>query len=329
PEVTGGYLVKIDRLGPGEDGFSAGGASMVYVEPKEPVITLPQRAAQRQYLHTFFNDFDRALHGPNWKDPALGYRTFIDVNSWIDFHVLEVLSGNVDSLALSTYLHKPRNGKIVFGPHWDFDRALGSTDGRDDNPRHWNTGPFFDVAWWPRLFSDPDFWQQWVDRWQELRQTHFSLTNLYGLTDRLTDELREAQPREVKRWGLHPRGGTFQSEIDLMKNWLSNRVDFIDRQLVQPPRLNHQASPVPPGFLLTLTGPTNATIYYTLDGSEPRLAQGPISSNALAYSGPIPLSNHIRLLARAHNPNQRQRGGPPSSTPWSGPVAATFIVTPP
>ncbi len=328
PEVTGGYLVKFDRLGPGESGFWAGGAEMVYVEPKEPVIRLPQRAPQRQYLSSYFDDFDRALHGPNWKDPIRGYRAYIDVDSWIDFHVLEVLSGNVDALRFSTYLYKPRGGKITYGPHWDFDRALGSIDQRDTYPRRWNTGGFFEAPWWGRLFRDPDFWQLWVDRWQGLRRTTFSESNLFALIDRLADEVREAQPREVRRWGLEPRGGTYQSEVDLMKHWLSERLDFIDQQLVPPPRLSHRGGRVASGFQLTLTGPTNATIYYTLDGSDPRLAQGGISPDARSFAGPIVIQGDACVVARARNPNQRQTGGPPTSTPWSSSVVAKFTVTP-
>jgi hypothetical protein len=330
PNVTGGYLLKFDRVGPGESGFGGTGErGLVYVEPKEEIIRLPQRTAQREYLHTFFHDFDRALNGANWKDPVTGYRAYLDVDAAIDFHVLEVLSGNVDAMVLSTYFHKPRNGKIVCGPHWDFDRALGSTDGRDDNPRYWNTGPFFGGDWWPRLFSDPDFWQLWVDRWQELRGTHFSLTNLHALIDRLANQVREAQPREYAKWGLQPRGGSYQSEIDLMKKWLSNRVDFIDQQLVPPPRLGREGGRVAPGFLLTLAAPAKATVYYTLDGSDPRLSQGSISSNALVYTGPIELKRSVRLVARARDPNQRQSGGPPSSTPWSRSVAAKFEIAAP
>ncbi|MEI7730683.1 MAG: CotH kinase family protein [Verrucomicrobiota bacterium] len=327
PEVTGGYLLKVDRLGPDEAGLSAAGTTMAYIEPKERVINLPQRAPQKEYLKTYFTDFEHALHGPNWKDPIKGYRAFIDVDSWIDFHVLEVLSGNVDTLVLSTYFHKPRNGKLIFGPHWDFDRALGSTDGRDDNPRQWNTGPFFDAAWWNRLFSDPDFWQLWVDRWQELRQNLFSLDSLNALTDRLAGELREAQPRETKRWGVPLRGGSYQSEIDLMKRWLASRVDFIDQQLVQPPRFSQLGGKITPEFSLTIAGPTNATVYYTLDGSDPRLSQGGISSNAIAYTGPLQFKASTFVTARAHNPNQRQTGGPPTSTPWSSRVMAKFTVT--
>jgi hypothetical protein len=332
PDVTGGYLLKFDRLGPGEEGLNAGGTGMVYVEPKEQVMDLPQRAPQKKYLRSYFNDFDRALHGPNWKDPDKGYQAFFDVDAAIDFHILEVLSGNVDALVLSTHFYKPRNGKITFGPHWDFDRALGSTDGRDDNPRVWNTGPFFGGAWWPRLFTDPDFWQRWVDRWQDLRRTYFSLTNLNGLIDRQCGELLDAQPREYKRWNFQPRGGSYQSEINLMKNWLSNRIDFIDGQLTQPPRLSREGGRVAPGFLLSLALPadsTNVTLYYTLDGSDPRLPQGLVASNALVYAGPIALKADCEFVARAWNPKQRQLGGPPVSTPWSGRINAKFLITRP
>ncbi len=325
PQVTGGYLLKFDRLGPGERGFAGNGdRGLVYVEPKEHTILLPQRGPQREYLQTFFSDFNDALHGANWKDPATGYRVYLDVEAAIDFHVLEVLSGNVDAMVLSTYFHKPRNGKIVCGPHWDFDRALGSTDGRDANPRQWDTGPFFDGAWWPRLFSDPDFWQRWVDRWQELRGTHFSLTNLNALIDRLADEVREAQPRQYERWNFQPRGGSYQSELDLMKNWLSNRVDFIDGQLAPRPRLSREGGLGSQFTLVAPGGSTNITIYYTLDGSDPRLSQGAIGSNALVYTKPISLNSGSLLVARSHNPKQRQYGGPPLSAPWSGPVKAGY-----
>ena len=86
--------------------------------------------------------------------------------------------------ALSGYFYKPRDGKLTFGPLWDFDRALGSTDGRDNNPRVWrsaspdygtdmfNSDPIFSNPWYSQMFRDPDFWQRWIDRWQELRRSH-------------------------------------------------------------------------------------------------------------------------------------------------------------
>lgn len=329
PYVTGGYLMKFDRLDPGDSGLSAGGATFAMVDPKEKEIKSAQRAPQKSYLVNYLNAFQKSLYSTNWRDPLLGYRAYVDVPGLIDYHVLEVLSGNVDALVLSAYFHKPRNDRLTFGPHWDFDRALGSTDGRDANPRTWNTGPFFNATWWTRLFADTDFWQAWVDKWQELRTTHFALTNMHGLVDRLANEVRRAQPREYAKWRFALRGGSYQSEVNLMKNWLSNRVDFIDRQLTQPPSLGSGGGRVLPGYLLTITGPPGATIYYTLDGSDPRAPRGGIAANATAYSDPIEIQANARVVARARDLTKRQIGGPPagSSTPWSRPVAATFMVT--
>jgi hypothetical protein len=255
--------------------------------------------------------FETALNGPKWKDPKEGYRAFIDLDAAIDYHVLEVLSGNVDSMVLSAYFYKPRNGKIICGPHWDFDRALGSTDGRDADPRNWNTGPFFGGTWWPKLLRDPDAWQLWVDRWQELRGKEFSLEHLFALIDRLAAEIQDAQPREYRKWNFQPRGGSYAGEIQLMKQWLSNRVDFIDGQLVARPKvLNTNAA-------IALSAHTNATIYYTLDGSDPRDSQGVVSSNALVYNAPLRVTNRATLVTRAYDTNRLQTGGPPRSTPWS------------
>jgi len=322
PKVTGGYVLKFDRLGPNElgAGLDTGGFPLVYVEPKEATMDLPQRAPQRKYIRSYLREFQRVLGSEQWRDPVTGYRAYLDVDAAVDFHLLEVLSGNVDAMVLSTYFHKPRGGKITCGPHWDFDRALGSTDGRDENPRHWNTGPYFSGTWWPRVCSDIDFWQQWADRWQELRRTHFSLTNLHGLIESLAGEVREVQPREYQRWGLQARGGSYQGEVNHMKSWLSNRVDFIDRQFTPLPVLSHA------GGVLTLTAPTNATIYYTLDGTDPRLSQGALSSSALIYTNPVPLKASAQVLARARNLHQRQTDGPPVSTPWSGVVRERLAV---
>lgn len=111
-----------------------------------------------------------------------------------------------------------------------------------------------------------------------------------------------------------------------MKEWHSQRTRFIDEQLTRPPELSSQGGQVKPGFTLTLSGPPGATIYYTLDGSDPRLPQGGISSGAVEYSEPIALKSDVHLTARARDPNQKQTGGPHISTPWSCPVNADFRV---
>ena len=115
-----------------------------------------------------------------------------------------------------------------------------------------------------------------------------------------------------------------------MKNWLSNRVEFIDKQLVQPPVLSAAGGNVMSGFTLELSGPTNATIFYTRDGSDPRLSQGGLSSRANPYTGPITLDGNEfeAWLGRATVEPAPDRG-PPISSPGRSPAASTFVVNPP
>lgn len=343
PQVTGGYLLKVDRTGPGEGGFWSANQGMVYVEPSEAEIRLPERTAQRQYLQTHFDAFGAALYGANWRNPNTGYRAYIDVDAWIDYHLVNVLTFNVDALRLSAYLYKPRNGKITFGPQWDFDRALNSTDGRDANPRIWSAPngsgtDFFNEttqAWWGRLFQDPDFFQQWIDRYQDLRAGHFSTTNLHRLVDQLTGEVRKAQPREQSKWGgsAPPRGG-FQGEINSLKAWLSNRVTFMDSQFVARPTNSHPGGRFEGSLSVRLTGPANGTIYYTLDGIDPRSPGGSVRGAArVAGNEPIVISGNARLMARVNNNAHTARtgaGNPPLVSRWSGLTSATYYnVVPP
>ena len=67
---------------------------------------------------------------------------------------------------------------------------MNSTDGRDANPRVWSSDggtDFFGYTWWNRLFLDPDFFQMYIDRYQELRGLQFSTPSLWRLTDDLAN----------------------------------------------------------------------------------------------------------------------------------------------
>ena len=340
PLVTGGYLLGIDRSAPGEGQIYAGGQGINALNPKYDELMQPQRAAQWNYINKDLNSFYTTLESAGFADPVNGYAQFMDVDSWIDHHMLNTLAFNVDALRLSAFFYKPRNGKLTFGPLWDFDRALGSTDGRDNNPRVWSTPDgsgtdMFHYPWWDRLFTDIDFWQQWIDRWQGLRQAQFSLTNLNAQVDYLTGQLIEAQKREAARWPgfTTPRGGSYQWEITHLKSWLSNRVNFIDTNFLVAPTLTQTN-----GFFLgsrqiTLAGPANAALFFTLDGSDPRLSGGGVSPRAVRYQEPITVTANARLVARAFDSSHRNLTGasvnPPLSSPWSGPVAVTLAFTTP
>ncbi len=253
-EITGGYIFKIDRADPGEPPFSAGGQSVNWVEPKSPRgrADEDQKATQEQenWITNYINEFRTTIReNPDINDPE-GYTKYIDADAWIDHHLVNVLTFNVDALRLSAYFFKDRSKPMEFGPLWDCDRCMESTDGRDDNPLKWFDGggtSFFTYPWWGDLFNDPGFWQRYIDRWQEFRKDVFSREGIDDLIDELAAEVEESSERNFEQWrSVRPRrssayqsgelDGTWQGEVEHLRDWMHARAEFMDMNFVQPPR---------------------------------------------------------------------------------------------
>ena len=307
PEVTGGYIMKIDRLDPGDQGFTGGGQRMGFVYPKEREISRDQS----RWLGSFMNQMSQSLSTPD-------YGALIDVDSWIDHHLLNVLPKNVDALRLSGYMFKNREGKLEMGPIWDFDRSMNSTDSRDDSPTTWRGGgdatDYFTYPWWNQLFRHDSFWDRYSERWTELRSAALSDTNITNVIDVMAAEIRPVIDRDLRRWGQ----GNVQSwerEVTALKNWLTTRARWMDTQLIAQPRFSHPGGPVSVGFQVEITL-ASGEIIYTLDGSDPRARDGSLSEAAQRYTGPISIMESANVQARA------LVGG----STWSEPVGVEFFV---
>ena len=94
---------------------------------------------------------------------------------------------------------------------------------------------------------------------------------------------------------------------------------------------------VPGRFTLKISAAPGSTIYYTLDGTDPRATGAPtnavsasLSASAREYTGPINIGANARLVARAYNPrhnNLTGKSNPPISSHWSGPRKADYNLT--
>ncbi|MGB0368889.1 MAG: CotH kinase family protein, partial [Flavobacteriales bacterium] len=138
--LTGGYIIKIDKPigGDGEydwitsiDTFQnvKTNVSFQYDYPNDDEIT----DAQADYIQSYIRDLETELAGESFSEEG-GFWEYLDVNSFIDFFIIQELAHNVDGYRSSTYLHKKRDsegGKLFAGPVWDFNLALGNTTGCD------------------------------------------------------------------------------------------------------------------------------------------------------------------------------------------------------
>lgn len=311
PDISGGYIFKKDRSDPGgSGGFSAGGVSGIqFVYPDVNATNPEQRSWIQSHLSTVFS--------------TSSFMNYIDPLAAVDHHILNAMPKNVDAFRLSGYFHKARNGPVVFGPIWDFDRSMDSTDGRDNAWNTWrgsgDSSGYFALddrtPYWSRWLQDRDFRQLWIDRWFELREGPMSTANILNIIDTMKDELEEAAARDQSKWR---QTNNWTSDVSLLRNWLRNRVGWIDDQWLDPLGFSRAGGPISPGTELRISG-SSGTIYYTLDGTDPRRAGGSVAAAATQYDGPISLVDNARVVARARA----------SSSSWSAPIVDTFVVTTP
>jgi len=324
PDITGGYILKKDRIDADENPFNTSrGHTLGFVEPDGLDVTPQQKA----WIQKYMNDFEAALYGPNFRDPVNGYQKYIDVDAFIDHHLLVELTKNIDGYRLSTFMYKDRGGKLAMGPIWDYNLSLGNADYLNGGiPQGWyytQVGAG-DYPWYGRLFEDPDFRQRYIDRWTELRENEFSNVKLVGDIEVYTDELQEAQARNFQRWQIlgtyvwpnYYVGPTWESEVNFMTNWLTQRLAWIDSQWTTPPTFSSPGGEIGAGFELTITAPAGQRIYYTTDGSDPRLPGGGVNPSALSAftSVTLPIAQNTRVMARVL-----------SGANWSGARDATYI----
>lgn len=249
PEVTGGYVFKEDRLADDESGFEAGTAggafefqqTFVMTDPKEDEIS----REQQDYLNDYLDGFAEALNSPDFTNSSgQHYSDAIDVDVWIDHHILNTFAKNPDAFRLSGYFHKDREGLLMAGPLWDFDRTFGPA-GDDDRARYptwWDpsnqtsdTTYFFDHGFWRGLFRDPAFTDAYWARWREVLDDEFSLVTLHNHVLDMAAELEEAAPRNYARWPDYPpRGGSHATEVVLLLEWIDARHAWISQCLELP-----------------------------------------------------------------------------------------------
>jgi hypothetical protein len=257
--VTGGYILKIDKLTGGSDpGWSSHYGP--YGSDKQHVITFLYEYpasdkitnAQKQYIQNFMDNFEKNLNDQNFNDRVDGYARYIDVDSFVDYFIMSEVTKNVDAYRLSTFFHKQRDsdgGKLVMGPIWDFNLGFGNADycttGTPDGfvldfnficPTDFWLIPF----WWKRLLQDPSFDRKVMDRWAMLRNGKFKTEVIHDYIDSTAAVLsQEAAPRNFQRWPVlgtyvwpnYYVGSSFEGEVNWMKEWITARMLWLDNSI--------------------------------------------------------------------------------------------------
>ena len=185
---------------------------------------------QKEYIESVLEHVETVLYSD---DEAVfsRYPDCIDVDSFVDYFVINEFLGSYDAGQYSTYLYQDIGGKVAIGPVWDFDGAM-------DNARSAVLEPELTAIqtkpWYERLFKDKTFLQKVERRYTQLRKNVLSEENVMNLIDQLQSYLGDAKDREWMRWDslyTHPHKLSLKDTVDENGNTLVRETSRYEQEI--------------------------------------------------------------------------------------------------
>lgn len=205
----------------------------------------PSRLSERsvQRITDQIDEFEKALFAEDYNE-FIRYRDMIDVDSFVDYLILNEFFINYDAGRHSTYLYSSYDGKLTMGPVWDFDGAM---DNYHKNSANLDTAAFFMAPWFKQLLRDPELTVRIMERYRELRQSILSDESIAKFIDETAAGLGSAVDRDWARWGYFYQDGdyltaeypwqsnrntrTHQEELEKIKETLSEHGKWLDEHM--------------------------------------------------------------------------------------------------
>lgn len=226
-----GFLIELDTYYDEEFKFRSQRLDLP-VNVKSPEVG---DQSEIKFVQDAFNVFENAMFADNG-NPAGNYRDLVDVNSVINYLLInEIVYNGEVSHPKSLYMYKDGNKKMHFGPIWDFDWGFcheedGTKYFMETGIRLFNSKSGGDAGkLFAQFFKDPEFRKEYKNHWNAMKP------QLYAMDQFITDYgvyLRKSSAENMEVWYDH-RYYTFDfdKEIEKMKTWLKNRIDFLDQQI--------------------------------------------------------------------------------------------------
>jgi len=163
----------------------------------------------------------------------------IDVESFVDSYILNELFGNVDVKFSSWYLYKDKHGKLFSGPVWDYDISAGNCNYDNLVIKTNFLYALYYNKWYYYLMEHREFKEKVIMRMAELKDVMLEEIDI-EIEDALIH--KSYFLRDDNLW--HTLGQSYwpvpdylvnitdwESQLDYVKNWLSNKLDYMMRNI--------------------------------------------------------------------------------------------------
>jgi hypothetical protein len=220
-----GFLVELDAYYDEEPKFETDLYTLPVMIKSPEDLTDP---AGYDFVKTEINTLEAAMGAEEF--PENEYRDLIDMDTFVDFLLINEIVGNVDlGWPKSTYMYKDKDAKISMGPLWDFDWAFGYSGSghayfqintpKTRSSRH----PFFQ-----RFYDDPDFCKEYKKHWND--NYHSNITTITKFIDAMAKKLDKSQDANYRVWQWRD-GLYYRQEIAAMKTWLNQRIAYLHAEI--------------------------------------------------------------------------------------------------
>lgn len=245
PNISGGYILEWDFRKGADHNVSAGKRGWVGIkEPEDEDDDSGITDEQVDYVNRYLDKTDKTLYGSDWKSDTEGWKAYIDEKSAVDYFIAQEIMKPVDgNMWASVYMYKARNGKLFFGPMWDYDLAAGSAD-RAGGARA-TTGWYVkndtrtsakqaSSTWFVRLNDDPDFQKAVKARWNEvhpqLKTEDAFLSTRRGVIEKSADANFDKWSVKSHLSSTQVVKGSWSKEVSYLRDWLKDRISWMDKQ---------------------------------------------------------------------------------------------------
>ena len=183
-------------------------------------------------IENYINDFESVLYSNNFNNPDSGYESYIDVDSLIDWFLINEIAKSVDARWYSSiYFSYIPGEKIKMGPIWDFDLSYGNLNYSDAQ----YTSDFYikQNNWIDRLFLDEVFVEK-----VKIRYSYYynKLDDIKSKIDEFAKYIDKSQKANFERWDIlgvyvwpNPVYDlTYEQEVERLKNWIEERMNWLN-----------------------------------------------------------------------------------------------------
>lgn len=227
-----GYIIEIDQLSRTDEKDILFRTNKLLFNIKSPNIQ--QNSGDYEKVKEFLNETENILFSDNFKDPANGYKKYIDLDSFIDWYLINEITKNNDAVFwTSCYMNYIPGKKLKMGPIWDFDISLGNINYNDNE----KTSGFWinSRLWYERLFEDPDFVLRVKDRFN-----HFYSNKelLLSKIDKLKNYIENPRKKNNEKWKIlgkylwpnYKVFNSFEDEDEYLTEWFLERLSWLESQ---------------------------------------------------------------------------------------------------